>query len=240
MICLTRRARLGRPVEGGAAGVVAVHETLGVPVGAGVELLEAELVRQVLDLPRLPDLAEVHEQRRDCRRESQVMNSIVSRPCTSASVAKGTAGLLPLWSKVELKKRLHHVGHGQRDAARVAAPFELAHEAAADGVEVGHQVADDQVHRQGHVEPLAVLVAVQVQPVADVPIDPAAQVLELLVLVGLLGEHVGQELHVEPGDLEAEGVARRDDVRQGRLHAHRVVPEDDHAPAPQRHGGQAA
>ena len=36
--------------------------------------------------------------------ESQVVKSIVSRPCVSASVANGSTVFLPLWSNVELKR----------------------------------------------------------------------------------------------------------------------------------------
>ena len=81
---------------------------------------------------------------------------------------EGHRGLGAVVVEGGVEEALHHVGDRQRNAAPVAAPFELAHEAAADGVEVGQQVADDQVHRQRLVEPLAVGVVVQVQAVADV------------------------------------------------------------------------
>jgi hypothetical protein len=62
---------------------------------------------------------------------------------------------------------------------------------------------DDQVHARLWSKRCAVLVVAQIEPVAEVP-STSPQRLEFLRVVRLLVEHVGQELHVEPGDLEAE------------------------------------
>ena len=139
-----------------------------------------------------------------------------------------------------IEEAFHHVGDRQGDAAAIAAPFELIHEPAADGVQIGHQVADDQVQGQRLVELLFAAGLAEVESFADVPIDPAAESGGLLFVVGALVEHVGQEFHVQPGDFQAERLPRRYDVRHRGLHAHRVVAEDDDAAAFQSgagHGG---
>ena len=159
---------------------------------------------------------------------------IVRSACTSASVAKGSGILRPVVIERGVEERLHRVGHGERDAAHVGAPFELAHEAAADGVQVLEQVAGDQIERQALVEAARIHRVAQHQPFAQMPVHEPAQRLEFFGLVRLLVQHVGQQLHVQPGDLEAELLAGGDDVRHGRLHPHRVVAEDDDAAALER------
>jgi len=137
-----------------------------------------------------------------------------------------------------IEQALHGVRDRKGDAPRVAAPLELVHEPAADRVQVREQVAHDQVQGQGVVEPLGSLLLAQVQARAHVPVDPGAELLELLLVIGPLAEQVGQELHVQAGDLQTEGPASGDHVGQGRLHAHGVVPEDHNAPALEARVGQ--
>ena len=226
-------AGLGRPVERGAAGVVAVHEPLLRPTPRRVGSVTpsflasasishgSQTLRKSMNSGGLPPV-------------SQVKKSIVSRPCTSASVAKGSGGLRPLWSNVELKSDsiTSATGSGmprrsQPHSSWLMNPPPTAFRSASRSRTIRY------IARLWSNRSVSACVA-QLQPLADVLVDPAAQRLQLLRVVGLLVEHVGQQLHVQPGDLEAELLAGRDDVRQGGLHAHRVVAEDDDAPALER------
>ncbi len=104
--------------------------------------------------------------------ESQVREEHRQQALHVGLGGEGHGRLRPVVVEGGVEQALHGVGDRQRDAAQVAAPFELAHESAADGVQVGQQVADDQVHGQRLVELLLGLGLAEVQPRAQVPVDP--------------------------------------------------------------------
>ncbi len=135
---------------------------------------------------------------------SDVKKSIVSRPCTSASVANGIGTLRPLWSKVELKN--------DSIASATGSGMPRMSEPHSSWLMNPPPTAFRSLSRSRVIRYSARLwsnrsestVVAQLQPLAQVPVHERAQRLELLGVVGLLLEHVGQQLHVQPGDLDAE------------------------------------
>ena len=111
--------------------------------------------------------------------ESQEVKSIVSRPCMSASVANGSTVFLPLWSKVELKRLSITSAIGRGMPRRSLPHSSWFMNPPPTAFKFGHQVADDQVQGQRLVELLFAAGLAEVQPLADVPVDPAAQAGEL-------------------------------------------------------------
>ena len=74
--------------------------------------------------------------------------------------------------KGAVEKRFHNIHHRQRHTAQIAAPFQLAHKPAADRVEIGHQIAGYQIQRQTLIEAFAVGVALQIDPFAEMLVEP--------------------------------------------------------------------
>ena len=93
---------------------------------------DAQRVGQFLDLPRLPHLAEVHEQRRRTA-DSQTRREHRKQPLHVGLRGQRQRRLGAIMVKAGIEQALHSVRDRQGDSPQIATPFELAHEAAADG-----------------------------------------------------------------------------------------------------------
>ena len=228
--------------------------------GLGVEF-DAEFVGLLLDFPGLVDLAVVGEQA-SARRRSGPPSDLGDQALEVVLGGEGNGGFLPRWSKVLLNRASAMSAQAIGRAVEVGAPGQLAGPAAADGVEAGHVVAQDQVELQlffqlgllqlgqlgrlvlaGVGEDVLALGADRFDVGVDLALplhlgDPVVEFFQLVLVVALVGvDHVGEELHRLAGRFDAEVLAGGVHVVEGGFHLHRVGVGAEDALAAQPGGG---